>query len=213
MSKIICIMGESGSGKTTSMRNLDPKTTFYIDCDGKGLSWKGWRKQYSLDAKNYARSDNPATVARLMEEVNANCPNIKVVVIDTLNGIMVADEMRRMKEKNYDKWADLAQSVYSIVDRANKMREDLTVIMTAHTQTDTDDNEYMFTHIKTNGKKLNKICLESKMTTVLLSKKSGDRYVFETQANKSSAKSPMGAFNDAEIDNDIAQVIKALEDY
>lgn len=213
MSKIICIMGESGSGKTTSMRNLDPKTTFYIDCDGKGLSWKGWRQQYNLDAKNYARTDSPAMVANLMEKVNANFPNIKVIVIDTLNGIMVADEMRRMKEKNYDKWVDLAQSVYSIVDRANKMREDLTVVMTAHTQTDTDDNGYMFTHIKTNGKKLNKICLESKMTTVLLSKKSGDRYVFETQANKSSAKSPMGALDDAEIDNDIVQVIKALEDY
>ena len=46
MSKVICIMGESGSGKTTSMRNLDPKSTYYIDADKKGLSWKGWRKQY-----------------------------------------------------------------------------------------------------------------------------------------------------------------------
>lgn len=47
MSKVICIMGESGSGKTTSMRNLDPKSTYYIDADKKGLSWKGWRKQYN----------------------------------------------------------------------------------------------------------------------------------------------------------------------
>ena len=47
MSKVICIAGESGSGKTTSMRNLDPETTMYIDCDKKGLSWKGWRNQYN----------------------------------------------------------------------------------------------------------------------------------------------------------------------
>lgn len=53
MSKVICIMGESGSGKTTSMRNLDPKTTYYIDADKKGLSWKGWRKQYNKENKNY----------------------------------------------------------------------------------------------------------------------------------------------------------------
>ena len=46
MSKVIAIMGESGAGKTTSMRNLDPTTTFYIDCDKKGLSWKGWKKQW-----------------------------------------------------------------------------------------------------------------------------------------------------------------------
>lgn len=56
MSKVICIMGESGSGKTTSMRNLDPKSTYYIDADKKGLSWKGWRKQYNKENKNYAPS-------------------------------------------------------------------------------------------------------------------------------------------------------------
>ena len=51
MANIIGIMGESGSGKTTSMRNLDPKTTYYIDCDKKGLSWRGWKKQYNAEAK------------------------------------------------------------------------------------------------------------------------------------------------------------------
>lgn len=44
MSKVICIAGESGSGKTTSMRNLDPQSTYYIDADKKGLSWKGMEK-------------------------------------------------------------------------------------------------------------------------------------------------------------------------
>ena len=52
MSKTILIMGESGSGKTTSMRNLDPETTFYIDADKKGLNWKGWKEQYNLEKKN-----------------------------------------------------------------------------------------------------------------------------------------------------------------
>lgn len=213
LSKVICVMGESGSGKTTSMRNLDPKTTFYIDCDGKGLSWKGWRDQYCSLKNNYFRTDDPLAVMATMKRVNKDFPDKKVIVIDTLNGIMVGDEMRRIKEKNYDKWVDLAQSVYYIVDSANKLRDDLTIIFTAHTQTDTDDNGYFFTHIKTNGKKLNKICLESKMTTVLLSKKSGDKYVFETQSNRSSAKSPMGAFDSLEIDNDIVKVLKALEDF
>ena len=53
MSKAICVMGESGSGKTTAMRTLDPATTFYIDCDGKGLAWKGWRNQYTRERKNF----------------------------------------------------------------------------------------------------------------------------------------------------------------
>ena len=70
MSKAICIFGESGSGKTTSMRNLDPNITFYMDCDGKGLSWKGWKNQYSLEKKNYFKTDNPGAVLSLMNKID-----------------------------------------------------------------------------------------------------------------------------------------------
>lgn len=99
MANIIGIMGESGAGKTTSMRNLDPSTTYYIDCDKKGLSWRGWRKQYNSESKNYYQTDVQEEVLHIMKGINSKRPNIKTVVIDTLNGIMVADEMRRMKER------------------------------------------------------------------------------------------------------------------
>lgn len=99
MANIIGIMGESGSGKTTSMRNLDPSTTYYIDCDKKGLSWRGWKKQYNAEAKNYYCTDKQNDVLKIMQGINTDRPHIKTIVIDTLNGIMVADEMRRSKEK------------------------------------------------------------------------------------------------------------------
>ena len=229
MAKVICIAGESGSGKTTSMRNLDPKTTYYIDCDKKGLSWKGWKTQYNSANKNYYSGDFQQIVLKLLHWVNGEeydnrtqgyaknpkCEGLKVktVVVDTLNGIMVADEIRRMGEKNYDKWADLAASVYSIVDFALTMRDDVAVIFVAHTQTERDDSGYAFTRIKTSGKKLDKICLESKFTTVLIAKCIDGKYVFETQSNMSTAKSPMGAFDTPTIENDITLVLKALEDY
>lgn len=215
MGKVICIMGESGSGKTTSMRNLDPKTTYYIDSDKKGLAWKGWRQQYSKELKNYSKTDRPDMVMALLKQIDtsASAKHIKTIVIDTINGIMVADEMRRCKEKGYDKWQDLAQSVYDIVDYALISRDDLTVIFVAHTQTDHDDSGYTFTRIKTNGKKLDKICLESKFPVVLLAKSRDGEYLFETHANMSTAKSPMGAFDEAEIPNDVTTVIRRLEDY
>lgn len=56
---VIAIMGESGAGKTTSMEKLDPKTTMYIDCDKKGLSWKGWKQSFNADNKNYVKTDFP----------------------------------------------------------------------------------------------------------------------------------------------------------
>ena len=99
MAKIIGIMGESGAGKTTSMRNLDPATTYYFDCDKKGLSWRGWKNQYNAENKNYRRTDRQEDVLGIMQGINTKGPHIKTIVIDTLNGIMVADEMRRSKEK------------------------------------------------------------------------------------------------------------------
>lgn len=212
MSKVICVMGESGAGKTTSLRNLPPKETIFMDCDGKGLSWKGWRKQYNTEQKNYLRVYKPEMVLQKMAAIQ-EMKQIRYLVIDTLNGIMVGDEMDRMKEKSYDKWQDLAQSVFKIVVMANKMREGLTVIFTAHTETITEEGGYRFTRIKTSGKKLNKICLESKFTTVLLAKCVDGKYLFETQANNSTAKSPMGAFETFEIENDIVPVIDALKEY
>lgn len=204
------IIGTSGSGKTTSLEKLDPKQTFYIDADGKGLSWKGWRKQYNKENKNYFQCDAPEQIFSLMQTIDEKQKQIKFLVIDTLNGCMVADEMRRSKEKAYDKWVDLAQSVYNIVDYSNKMRDDLTVILIGHTQTSDDG----FTCMLTNGRKLNKICLESKMTTVLLSRiNENGEYVFETRAKNSTAKTPRGAFDVDEIPNDITLVIDALKDF
>lgn len=212
---VILIMGESGSGKTTSMRGLDPKTTMYIDCDKKGLAWKGWKSQYNTESKNYFACDDPDIVLTLLKRVNREdqFQHVTVCVIDTLNGMMVADEMRRSKEKGYDKWQDLAFSVYSIVDYALTVRENLTVIFTAHSQTDHDENGYLFTRTKTSGKKLDKIVLESKFPVVLLAKGDNGQYVFETHANHSTAKTPLGAFEGNQIPNDITAVLEALKDY
>lgn len=211
---VIAIMGESGAGKTTSMEKLDPKTTMYVDCDKKGLSWKGWKNDFNADNKNYVKTDFPQVALQTLRAVNEGekYKHISVIVIDTLNGLMVADEMRRTKEKGYDKWQDLAQSVYELVDYALTVRDDLTVVFTCHTQTERDDNGYSFTRIKTSGRKLDKIALESKFTTVLYAKVVDGKYLFETQAKFSTAKSPKGALPDV-MDNDITAVIEALKEY
>lgn len=214
MAIVLCIMGESGSGKTTSLRNLPPEETLILDCDGKGLSWRGWKRQYNAENKNYMRIYKPESVMQIMGRVQeGDLTSAKYLVIDTLNGIMVGDEMDRMKEKGYDKWQDLAQSVFKIVVYANMMREDLAVVFTAHTETVNEDNGYSFTRIKTNGKKLTKICLESKFNTVFLAKCVDGKYMFETQARNSTAKSPMGAFEDFEIENDIVKALEILKEF
>ena len=214
MSKVICVMGESGSGKTTAMRNLDPAATYYIDCDGKGLAWKGWRKQYNSERRNFAVSRDISRIETLMDNLSQSRPGLKTIVIDTLNTCMVDYEVQAMKENGFGKWIDLTQYVWNVCSHAGRLREDLTVIIVMHSETIRDDLGYNFTRIKTNGRKLEKVILESLFSTVLLAKRTDDgRYIFETQAKNSTAKSPMGAFDTFEIENDMAEVLKRLEDF
>ena len=212
MAKTILVIGESGSGKTTAMRNLDPATTMYIDTDGKGLSWKGWRKEY-LTKKNYLNTQNADVVMRALLQAS-KAEQVKTVVIDTLNGIMLQHEMDTINEKGYQKWIDLADSIFKLVVMANRIeRDDLTIIFTGHSETITDDAGYTFTRLKTNGRKLEKIVLESKFNIVLLARGNAGKYILETQANNSTAKTPMGMFTKTEIDNDIMNVINKMEEY
>jgi len=215
---VIGCMGESGSGKTTAMRNLPPEETFYIDSDKKGLNWKGWRSQYSVEKKNYYATDMFGTVAILLDKIDKEeqFKHVKYVVIDTLNGMMVADEMRILAMQTGDKrsaWSDLAQNGWSIINQCLSMRDDLTIIILCHSETVSDDNGIVKTRIKTNGRKLEKLVLESKMTTVVWAVRQDGKYKFILSADNSTAKVPLGAFDTDECDNDIMIVIKALEDF
>lgn len=216
MAKVIGVMGESGSGKTTAMRNLDPAVTYYFDCDKKGLNWKGWKKQYSAENKNFMVTDDFMTVDKILHNINDNAPHIKFIVIDTLNALMVAEEMRILRMTAGDKrsaWSDLAQNGWALLDLCLTLREDLTVILLCHSETISDDNGLMRTRIKTNGRKLEKLVLESKMTTVVWAVRQNGKYKFVLSADGSTCKMPMGAFETDECENDIMIVIKALEEF
>ena len=218
MSRVLGVMGESGSGKTTAMRNLDPAVTFYIDCDKKGLNWKGWRQQYNPNKMNYWSSDSFSVVSGILRKINEEekFKHIKYVVLDTLNGLMVAEEMRILAMQSGDKrsaWSDLAQNGWSIINQALGMRDDITVIILCHSETISDDNGIIRTRIKTNGRKLEKLVLESKMTTVVWAVRQDGKYKFILSADGSTCKVPIGAFETDECPNDITIVLKALEEY
>ena len=217
---VIGVMGESGSGKTTAMQHLPPEETFYIDSDKKGLNWRGWRKQYHADGDtpNYWKSDSFTIVSGILKKIDSNekFKHIKYVVIDTLNGMMVAEEMRILAMQSGDKrsaWSDLASNGWAIINQCLEMRDDLTVIILCHSETISDDNGIIRTRIKTNGRKLEKLVLESKMTTVVWSVRQDGKYKFILSADGSTCKVPLGAFDQDECENDITIVIKALEEY
>lgn len=174
-----------------------------------GLGFKGWREMYNEEKKNYIKTNDGEVVINLLKNISEKAEHIKYVTIDTINSIMIADEMKRMKGKNYNEWQDLAKCIFDIIDIVPDLRDDLTVIFMGHTQTDDDG----FTRLLTNGRKLNKIGLEKYFNTVLLAKARDGEYIFETRANNSTARTPLDAFDNLEIENDITKVIEIIKEY
>ena len=213
----IAIMGESGQGKSTSLRQLDPESTIIIDADRKGLPWRHWRKDWSENAKNYIGTNDVRSIISWIQYANKT-PHIKVVVIDTVSAVMVDSEMRRANEKGFEKWTELAKSVYDLIGAGLSVRSDLHVVFIFHSETSRSlDGGDTWTQILTSGKKLKTIGIESKFPIVLLAKSRRDdkriSHFFESRAWNSTAKSPAGMFSTFEIPNDLASVIKIADEY
>ena len=210
MAKMLLVMGEPASGKTVSLRNIPKNELYYVDCDKKGLNYKGWKEDFNAEKKNYFRSNDGEAIAKCMLAISEKREDIKYIAIDTINSIMIADEMKRSKDKNFDKWVDLASCIFNLINIVPDLRDDLTVIFVGHTQTDDEG----FTRLLTNGKKLNKIGLEKYFDTVLIAKNNDGKYVFETTSPNSTARVPMGCYEGEQyIENDLYEIIKELKEY
>lgn len=209
MGKMILLMGEPASGKTVSLRNIPKEEMYYIDADKKGLNYKGWKNDFNEEKKNYFRSNDENQIKTVINGINKQRPDIHYLVIDTINSVMIADEMRRMKGKSYNEWQDLAKCIYEIIDDSCDFREDLTIIFIGHTQTDDEG----FTRLLTNGRKLNKIGIEKYFDVVLIAKNIDNKYVLETSSSKSTARMPMGFECEQYVENDLYEIIKELKEF
>ena len=170
MATVIGLMGETGSGKTTSIRNLNPDSTYYINADGKKVLLPGFSGKYNRDKKNYKNISDVGKIKTLIENIAKKAPHIKVVIVDTVNAIMLDDEMARSKQTGYDKWINLASSIYELINFCNKEIPDhVYIILMFHEETFLDDDGVRTTRILTNGKKLEKIKLETKLPILLRS--------------------------------------------
>lgn len=103
MAIAVQILGEPGTGKTFSMRNLDHMSTMYVNCDKKSMPFQGWRKLYNKENRNYIHSSNAADIETYLKVISDKRPDIKVVLIDTVNTIMSDKEMAERKKQGFDK--------------------------------------------------------------------------------------------------------------
>ena len=214
MSKPILVIGKSGSGKTRSIINLDPKETFIINVNGKDLPIKGWRKKYTPlngSTGNLFISDDSDKIGASLQWIDKERQEIKVVVIDDFQYIMANEFMRRGKEKGYEKFTEIGQHAWTLLFDSRLFRQDLFVVFLAHSE-ETENGEIK---CKTIGKMLDdKICIEGLFTIVLNTVYDDGKYYFETQTNgRNTTKTPEGMFAERRIDNDLKLVIDAARKY
>lgn len=211
MSKAILILGESGSGKSTSLRNLDPSETIIIDVVGKGLPFQNWRKAYNKKNKNYLVEINASKIFNYLKTFSKNFPKIKNIVIDDFQYIMSDEFMNRAKEKSFEKFTEIGLNAYKILRVSRQLRNDLNVIILGHEA----ESENRTRRMKTIGKLLDdKITPEGLFNYVLFSEFTEDGYKFRTHGNGlTTAKTPLGMFEDDYIENDLKLVLEKISNY
>jgi len=224
------ILGGSGTGKSTSIKNLDPATTFIICADRKSLPIKNWKNKYKtvlkdngkldLAASNYYVTDSPNIILNLFTAISENKPETKVIILDTITAVMENEYMSRIKEKGFAKFEDCALDTFNLIIAPDTLREDLTVITFAHTEDNYDSNSVLQTSFKVVGGKLigQNIKPEARFTTVLYTevymKDEQPNYCFLTQNNgTNTCKSPQGMFEDLRIPNDLQYVLDKIKEY
>lgn len=214
MSTNVLVMGESGSGKSRSIKSLDPKTTFLINVIGKPLPFRGWNELYTkYDEKkgNLFVSDNWSHIQKMISHVSDKLPQFKTIVIDDMQYLLANEYMRRAKEKGYEKFAEFADHYWQVIWECCLSRVDLVCVILSHSET-TDMGKIK---AKTIGKMLDeKICVEGLFVVVLHSKYEDGKYFFDTQTDGfTTAKSPEEMFKERRIDNDLSLVVKAVNAY
>lgn len=209
MSAATLILGNSGSGKSTALRNLDPSKTLLIQCIKKPLPFRaaGWKTRLSLKSEgNVIQADEPALIEKLLR----TSPH-EIVIIDDYQAVMVNELMNRSSETGFAKFTDIGKNAWNIFRAAGDLAEHRRVYIMAHTTTD----EFGNVRMKTVGKLVDQhIVPEGFFTVVLRTEVINSNYTFRTQTNgQDCCKSPIDMFPDQHIPNDLKVVDDAICDF
>ena len=202
MAQKILILGESGTGKSTSIRNCNPATTAIINPVGKPLPFRGIFE--TLDNV----TDSNAIIRFMVEQIHAGK---RTIIVDDFQYILSIPYMNRIKEAGWDKWNDFGANYFDIINVCAELPQDVTVYYLSHCET----LDSGITTVKLIGKMLReKITIEGLFTIVLRTQVVDGKYYFLTQnSGKDTVKSPLGMFGAYAIENDLNYVDEKIRNY
>ena len=194
----VLVLGESGSGKSASLRNFKPDEVGIINVNGKPLPFRNSLKSFTCD--NYEK------IKKILKGSKANA-----VVIDDSQYLMANEFMRNAKINGYQKFTDIGYNFWELIKSVEDLPPDKIVYFLHHVETNDTGRQ----KIKTIGKMLDeKITLEGMFTIVLKTTVHDGQYHFCTQnSGMDTVKTPMEMFAEAEIDNDLKLVDNTIREY
>ncbi|MCI9015765.1 MAG: hypothetical protein HFJ53_01145 [Clostridia bacterium] len=194
----VLILGESGSGKSCSLRNFKKDELAIYNVAGKPLPFKG----------ELNMADN-VTYKQIQQNMAKG--NFKTYVIDDSQYLMAFESFDRAKETGWGKNIDLASNFKNLIQFVIKNTPKDTIVYFLH-HTEISDSGAI--KAKTLGKMLDaQLTVEGLFSIVLLCKTDGQEHYFETQSDGyTTCKSPMGMF-EAKIDNDLKVVDTTIREY
>lgn len=226
MAQGVLIIAESGAGKSTAGRNLNPKENFWINVANKPLPFKGWKTKYKYVTKdkptdgNMSKASSPGAILHMLDVINEEMPHIKTVVVDDWQYASAFEFFDKANDKGYEKFNIIGQNIAAMARKPISLREDLIVFFLTHSEDTVDANGNKSVKAKTVGKMVdNALTLEGLFSIVLYGKiKQNEEkeqiYVFETKNNgKNTCKSPMDMFDTDDIPNDLQLVKEAIIKY
>lgn len=203
------ILGHSGSGKTTSLRNLDPSKTLLLQVVKKSLpfrskEWLPYNKENPNGSIYYCGPDSQKIINIISKT------DKKIIVIDDFQYLMSFELMNRTNERGFDKFTDIAKHAFDVVEAATQLEGDKVIYIINHID-DGDGKERM----KTIGKMLDeKIVLEGMFTIVLKTIVTNGVYEFSTvNSGSDTVKTPIDMFETPRIPNDLNIVNEAILNY
>lgn len=220
MANLIAITGPSGTGKSTSLENLDPDSTYVVNTLAKPLPFKGSASSYNTEKKNTAVTTDWTEIVRILRGVSTNRPEIDTIVLDDVGFVMSTEFFKRANETGFTKFSDIGSHMFQIMNTAKSLRDDLNVVFVFHEEMALVEGFNPIKKIKTIGKLLDdKFTPEAIFTVMLWTKVAFDKegaatYKFVTNRTATHpAKSPKGMFDELEVPNDLASVLQTIKSY
>ena len=226
MSNVICLAGWSNSGKSTSLKYLDPAETFIISCTNKQLQIPGFRKKYPkvavVDGKligNWYVSNQYDKITNILKLVSKSRNDIKTVVIDDINYCLSNEIMENATVKGFEKFTQQAKNYYDLISTAHNLRDDLTVVIISHIINDGTDLEPAY-KLYSSGKMLDKtVNLDGLFSYIIYTDKFVDengevQYRFMTRTNgNDTCRTVAGCFEDKYIEPNMKLVIDTINKF